>query len=206
MSLLAFLSARKSGFAGKFAPVRWGSFLGVLLWFLGELTWSIYEVFLHVEVPYPSVADVFYLAGYVPVIVAVIQFLWFFRRSFTASRVAVGALSGLLIVGLTSVLVYPLSVSLSDALTKSFDVAYPMLDAVLTTLAVLMFLTYSGGLFAKPWVTISAGLVLVGLYDIMFSLGTLQGWYYSGHPIELLYAWGYIGLGLGFDHQRKQFD
>jgi hypothetical protein len=36
----------------------------------------------------------------------------------------------------------------------------------------------------------------------MFSLGTLQGWYYSGHPIELIQLWGYIALGLGFDEQR----
>jgi len=55
---------------------------------------------------------------------------------------------------------------------------------------------------AGAWVWISIGLLLSALADIMFSLGTLQGWYYSGHPIELIDLWGSIALGLGFDEQR----
>jgi hypothetical protein len=95
-----------------------------------------------------------------------------------------------------------LVLSTEDLLTKSYDVAYPVLDSMLVVLAVFMFFVFRGGKMAGAWVWISLGLLLTALADIAFSLGTLQGWYYSGHPIELIQFWGYIGLALGFDEQR----
>jgi hypothetical protein len=43
-------------------------FAGVALWFLGEFTYSYYQIVLNMDVPYPSVGEIFYLAGYVPLI------------------------------------------------------------------------------------------------------------------------------------------
>jgi len=40
------------------------------MWFLGEAIWAGYTLILNVEIPYPSVADVFWLGGYVPFFVA----------------------------------------------------------------------------------------------------------------------------------------
>lgn len=68
-----------------------------------------------------------------------------------------------------------------------------------------MFLTLQGGRIATPWRWIALGLLLTAMADLAFSLGTLQGWYYSGHPIELIYLWGYVAVGLGFDDQRRVF-
>ena len=41
-------------------------FLGVTLWFLGEFTYSYYQIVLDMDAPYPGVGEIFYLAGYVP--------------------------------------------------------------------------------------------------------------------------------------------
>jgi hypothetical protein len=41
---------------------------GIILWFLGEFTYSYYQIVLNTEVPYPGVGEIFYLAGYVPLI------------------------------------------------------------------------------------------------------------------------------------------
>ena len=56
---------------------------------------------------------------------------------------------------------------------------------------------------ARPWMWISIGLLLNAFADMLFSLGTLQGWYYSGHPVELVQLYGYIALGLGFYEQSE---
>jgi len=93
-------------------------------------------------------------------------------------------------------------VSTEDFLTKIFDVAYPVLDSMLVVLAIFMFFAFRGGRMAGAWVWITLGLLLTALADIAFSLGSLQGWYYSGHPIDLIQFWGYIGLALGLDEQR----
>ena len=41
-------------------------FLGVTLWFLGEFTYSYYQIVLNIDAPYPGVGEIFYLAGYGP--------------------------------------------------------------------------------------------------------------------------------------------
>lgn len=198
-SLLGLLAVRRVGLTGKYGLVYLGLFLAVFLWFLGETVWGIYEVVLHVDVPYPSVADVFYLGGYLPAFLGMGQFLWFFRDSFTPRRIVQALLWFLIIMGFSGIiLLYPLMTESADALTKVFDVMYPLLDAFLITFAVTIFLTFGKGTFAKNWLWIALGMLLSGLGDIAFSYGTLMGWYYSGHPIEIIYLWSYLSLGLGF--------
>ena len=43
-------------------------FIGLTLWFLGELSYSYYQIVLNVDVPYPGIGEIFYLAGYGPII------------------------------------------------------------------------------------------------------------------------------------------
>jgi hypothetical protein len=203
-SILAFLVTRHWGFRGRFGLVHLGLFLGVLLWFLGDAAWTIYETVLQINIPYPSFADVFYLAGYIPIAIGIVQFLWTFRAGLKRQRAFVALGVGLIFLVLTCVfLIGPLVVSTEDFLTKSYDVAYPLLDSMLVVLAIFMFFVFSGGKMAGVWVWISFGLLLTALADIAFSLGSLQGWYYSGHPIELIQFWGYISLALGLESQRE---
>src|SRR5204863_7867184 len=54
------------------------------LWAAGEVVWSIYEVGLHVEVPYPSLADAGFLAA-VPFAVGGIRAFWGPPRGTSAS-------------------------------------------------------------------------------------------------------------------------
>jgi hypothetical protein len=203
-SILAFLVIRHWGFRGKVGVVHLGLFLGIFLWFLGDAAWAIYETILRIEIPYPSFADVFYLAGYIPLVIGIVQFLWNFRAGIKRQMALVALGVGLLFLWLMcAFLIAPLVVSTEDFLTKSFDVAYPVLDSMLVVLAIFMFLLFRGGKMAGAWIWISLGLLLNALADITFSLGSLQGWYYSGHPIELIQFWGYIGLALGLDEQRN---
>jgi diguanylate cyclase len=203
-SILVFLAIREWGFRGKFGVVYLGLFLGMLLWFLGDTAWTIYAIALQIEIPYPSFADILYLAGYVPIAAGIIQFLWTFRTGLRNERTFIALGVGILSIGLTyAFLIGPLVGSTEDFLTKSYDVAYPVLDSLLVVLAVFMFFLFSGGKMAGAWFWISLGLFLTALADMTFSLGTLQGWYFSGHPIELIQFWGYIALALGFDEQRE---
>jgi len=184
-----------------------GLFLAVFLWCLGEATWVIYEVGLHIPVPFPSLADVFYLAGYLPAIISILLVVNFFGKGLTEIKVLVSSLLGLMIIGLVfSLLLDPLLLSSTSVLTKVLDLAYPSLDSILLILAIMMLLIFEGAPPSTPWLWISVGIILTMIADISFSVGTLQGWYHSGHPIELLWVWGYIAMTLGFDDQRKQFD
>jgi len=186
--------------------VHFGFFLVILLWFLGECTWTVYAVILGVQVPYPSIADVFYLAGYIPAFLSILGFMRIFQRLVTPLKKIVSALVGLLILGVTAVfLLTPLSVSSSPVFVKAFDLAYPLMDAVLMALVTTRLIAFTGTSLGRPWTWIFCGLLLYSFADIMFSWGTLAGWYYSGHPIELLWLYGYLAFALGFNRQRTQF-
>ncbi len=190
----------------RLRSVHLGFFLAILLWFLGECTWSIYGVVLGVQVPYPSIADAFYLTGYIPAFVSIVGFMRIFQKLVTPLKKIVSALAGLLILGLTAVfLLTPLSASSSPAFVKAFDLAYPVLDAVMIALVTTRLIAFIGTSLGRPWTWIFCGLLSYSFADIMFSWGSLTGWYYSGHPIELLWLYGYLALALGFNRQRKQF-
>ncbi len=202
-AFLGWLVVRQWGLKGRFGFVYTGLFVAVLLWFLGETTWTIFEVVLRVPIPYPSVADVFYLAGYLPAAVGMMQFISFFGRDMKRPRVLAAGALGLVVVVVTFLLLIDrLIIAPMDLLTKIFDVAYPSLDALLLVLAVFMFFIVEGGSVAAPWFWMAFGLLLTAVADIAFSLSTLDGQYFSGHPIELLWLWGYICMGLGFGGQR----
>src|SRR5258706_6848321 len=43
----------------------WGLFaFGILLWAAAEIIWAYYEIVLKIETPYPSLADILWLPGY----------------------------------------------------------------------------------------------------------------------------------------------
>jgi hypothetical protein len=43
-------------------------FVGLTLWFLGEFSYSYYQIVLDTDAPYPGVGEIFYLAGFGPLI------------------------------------------------------------------------------------------------------------------------------------------
>ena len=44
-------------------------FVGVTLWFVGEFSYSYYQIVLNMDAPYPGVGEIFFLAGYAPLII-----------------------------------------------------------------------------------------------------------------------------------------
>jgi hypothetical protein len=43
-------------------------FVGITLWFIGEFSYSYYQIVLDIDAPYPGVGEIFYVAGYIPLI------------------------------------------------------------------------------------------------------------------------------------------
>ncbi len=64
ISLFIILSNPRKIEVQKFKLV----FVGVTLWFIGEFSYSYYQIVLDMDAPYPGVGEIFYVAGYVPLI------------------------------------------------------------------------------------------------------------------------------------------
>src|SRR5438105_4725763 len=110
-------------------PAPWYLFAaGLFLFVAGDFTFSLYEVFLHMKTPFPSVADVFYLAGY-PVITAG---LFVLIRGRTPGRDRAGLIDSVIIAVGLAVLscVYLMVPYARDAslslLERAVSIAYPL--------------------------------------------------------------------------------
>ena len=186
----------------------WTSFtLGMVFWFLGELSWAIYALLLSIEIPYPSIADVVWLIGYVPLFIALYLYIRTFqfaisKTMFTIATVAVCITS----LAFLLFLVPPIFADASehDMVTLTVDIAYPALDIVLFSLSILGMLIFAKGKIAQAWLLINGAILMNVVGDVLFSYTTLQGTYYNGHWSELFFAWGYILFALAFYVHNKK--
>lgn len=122
------------------SKAEWRMFLlGVLLNFISDFIWSIYEIPLRREVPFPSICDVFYLCSSVCYLFALIFYIRH-EKLFDIVRTGFDILITM-VVGTTLIFKYIMLPIWNDEtitlLQKSISLAYPVLD-----------LGYLGGVFS----------------------------------------------------------
>ncbi|MEM2103792.1 MAG: hypothetical protein QW717_02725 [Candidatus Bathyarchaeia archaeon] len=204
MAVLA--SARYYGsFRERFSLV-WLSFAaGLGFWFLGEVCWAFYTLFLGVETPFPSIADAFWLAGYVPMVMGFFLYVnTFFKVLSTRLVYAVALAVTVLAVSVFAVLAKPVFGFEEELAVIFADFAYPMFDAVLLFFAVLGFAVFFKGKIGMSWLLMNAGIASYVAADVLFSLTTALETYYCGHPLELLFHFGYMLLLMAFYTHVKE--
>jgi len=184
----------------------WTSFSsGIVLWSLGELTWAIYVLFLMWE-PFPSLADVFYLGGYVFLFIALFLILNLFKQAFSPKVGGITTIvSVFLAVAVFYSLVTPIFTSSEDLLATILAVSYPILNIGMFALAFATLLIFLEGTIGKAWFFVTVGIIMNIAADLLFSYAELQGFYYEGHPFELFWLWGYVAFLLGFYIHRREF-
>jgi len=178
--------------------------VGLFLWVLGEITWGVYGLLLSVSEPYPSVADVFWIAGYLPLVIALLLYIAPFKGALSLksvlSAVAVALLAD---VAVFVVLIGPVFGPSADPATRLFDFAYPILDMVLLGVSIAGMLIFLPGRISRLWVWLNLGFISIAIADILFSYSSALGTYYEGHPLELFYFLGDAAILLGlYEHTR----
>jgi signal transduction histidine kinase len=177
----------------KLAWVLFGA--GLVLWTLGDAYWDAYSWLLHTEAPFPSIADVAYLAGY-PLLIAATFVL---ARGRTRPRltdvldcavVAVGAL-----IVTWALLVAPLlaQTELSAAGT-AVTVATPVLDVLL--LVGVVQLALRKGVENPALRLLVLGISFQVVTDVAYSYLTLKGAYTNGMFLDAgwIAAYGLFGV------------
>ena len=183
--------------------------IGLLLWAAGEFIWAYYNLIAHLDVPYPSWADL----GFLPS-----EFFYAVGAIYLAS--AAGGDKGVrkagswFFVALVSVVSFVASyyilvtvarsgvlVTRHEGLVKTvLDVAYPFGDFLSITLSVALSGLYFK--FLSPRYRIAIFCVLLSLVtffaaDSVFSYTTNQNTYYNGNISDLLSLLGVFLLSFG---------
>jgi hypothetical protein len=188
-----------------------GFSLGMIFWFIGELSWALYTLIFNIEIPYPSVADVYRLVGYGFLFFAIFTYIELFRPAISKRMIATASI---FVLPTSAGIIPPLLLSISakasavNLTTLLVDLAYPLLDLSLLAQAMLGLLVFTTtelrGKIGYVWLLINGGIIMNVFGDIIFSYANLQNTYYSGHPLELFFHLGYLFFILSFyTHTKK---
>jgi len=189
---------------GEF-PRAWLYFtLGLFFWFVGEAVWAGYTLVLGVELPYPSIADVFWMVGYFPLFMGLFSYIKLFRDAITWKKLAATLAVTVVFTSVSMSLLVPLIFGAKEDLAiKILNFAYPVMDLVLFAVAHLGLLIFWKGKIGKSWLLISLAIATATCADVFFSYATFKGVYYSGH-MDALYDIAYLLFIMAFYVHAKE--
>jgi hypothetical protein len=200
---------------GEVHRTIWASLgLGLLLWGVAEGVSAVYEVILGKTLPVVSVADIAWLIGFLPLLVAL-----FTRYNSLGARpgplelaAVIGAfvllivLAAVFVIG--PILAYP---DYERLIERLLDAAYPLCDLVVAHAALLNVLVLRGGALARPWGVIAAGFLVVSLADLLYAYATWYELYTGLDPqvnlitalVDVPYFVSYVLITLGLYMQAR---
>jgi hypothetical protein len=167
---LAFLIVWRQKLGGLHGKTYAAFAIGLVLWFAAELVQTYYEIGVDDEVPFPSIADALWLAGYGPFGYHLFVTYRFFNKSARPHNltIVVAATAGIF-GSLVPIIVLNSSLLTDNLLELVVNVLYPSLDAALIVPAIMTFsILRKGRLTAVPWVLLSASILIIAAADSIF--------------------------------------
>lgn len=200
-ALVGFAHAMKWG--GLKSAVGKGVFfisLGTLFWSLGMLMWNYYIFIAAVEIPYPSLADAFFILSWPFWAIGVLNL-----SKATGVRYALKAMGGKLMTVVIPVIAIAASYYLLVVVARGgvieldptsawkvfFDLFYPIGSAVILALT-LTFVSLSGsflgGRYRTPIIILVCAFLVNYFADFLFSWTTTNETYFNGHFVDFLFV------------------
>lgn len=177
---------------------------GLLAESFGQIVFSYYNIFLRVEIPYPSIADIGFF-GNVPLYIFGIILLLkasggkFSLKSFSSQIQAVVLPLGILVFSYMLFL-QKYEFDFSNWIKIFLDFGYPLGQALYVSLAIL---TYSltrnllGGLMRNKILILIIAFIAQYLADFNFLFQTSRGTWYNGGYGDYLYLIAYFIMAIG---------
>lgn len=201
---------------GLVVSKKWGGFsstlgraiiflsLGLLAQEFGQLIFSFYNIFLKVEVPYPSVADVGFF-GSIP---------FYIFGMFLLARASGVKLSLKILKNKVQAIIIPIAIlcfsymvflrdykiSLEDPIRTFLDFGYPLGEAIYISLAIITYLlsrNFLGGVMKSRILIFIAAFVVQYIADFNFLYQSSRGTWVNGGYGDYLYFLAYFVMTLG---------
>lgn len=201
------------GIYGLIFGKKWGGFrstfgsavsifsLGLLSQTLGQYLYNYYQVLLHIDIPYPSIGDLFYFLSVLLYILGAIQLAKVsgFKLTLNTVQGKIKALIIPLVVLLASylILLQGYEADWSNKIIVFLDFGYPIGQAVYLSVALLAFLISKdilGGLMRKPIMLLIAALMVQFFADFFFSYQVSRevATYYPAGVTDYIFAFSYF--------------
>ena len=174
---------------------------GAAFWFIAEQIWQMYD---HVWEgnPFPSEADIFYVAAYPchilfilislkPILKSINRNVWFFAAALSFSFL------------IPSVLAAYDDIGGDEAYAASIALAYPIMSSIQLIPAIVGVMYLAKKPSNLSWMLILFGFILYNVSDTYFLFAELDGSYFDGHPVDLLYVYSFLLFIFAFHHRLK---
>ena len=179
----------------------WAIFFGATIsWLLAEHVWMITELVYHSK-SFPSLADFFYIGGYILFGVFIFKMLWPLKNYVSLNTKLFATLVVTIFLVPTIFMTYGGN---EDFLSLALSLAYPIMDGVLLWPGIIVLSTSFASKSGKFWTLISIGIISLLIGDTMFSYATLTESYYTGYPFEIFFYVAYIMFGYAAIVRTKQ--
>jgi hypothetical protein len=200
-ALLGFgISGRWGGLKSAVGKALFFFSLGLLFQVFGQAVYSYYSLFLHVEIPYPSLGDVGYFGSvilyiYGSLLIAKVTGIGFsLKTSFLAKLVSV-MLPLAILAASYFLLIRGVSDGTEDLLTKVLNFGYPLGQAVylaITLLAYFLSKNILGGIMKDKILLLLFALTFQYVADFMFIYLNNAGVWTTAGLNELTYLVAYF--------------
>jgi diguanylate cyclase (GGDEF)-like protein len=202
-----FLTLRRTREGDRYERLGWGllSFL-LLAWQVGDWTYSVYDLVLSQEPPFPGIADVAYFAGYAAFLVG-LPFLTYPRQIINSHWI----IDALLVTFVVACFQWQLVLkpvheagAASSAVETLVALSYPLLDLGLVAIVIGGIFATSGRLTVRALLLLFA-TALLALTDSSFSYAVVAGGYDNvGNPLELGWLVPYVLIAIAATLPRSE--
>lgn len=178
--------------------------LGILCWLAAEAIWNYYFFVLGIDVPYPSLADIFYLAAYPPVG----YFLYRGNKilsgrvheedNLIATSITITVVAFIVNVFLVEIIQSSLGFSgmtADDITILILSISYPVLDGLLLVpVIMILYNALRNHIRSFTWTLLAASFLVTVVADTGFGYSALIGLQeVADNPVwDILYAFLYI--------------
>jgi hypothetical protein len=203
---IAVVIVVRQGLGGIFGRAYAAMAAGLGLYLVAEVLWAYYSIVAGIEVPFPSLADAFWLAGYGPFGYGLFNLARLYKgdkpgikKSSKIVALLVAAFSSYYIAQLILIADFTTT---DGVIAMSIGIAYPILDAILVIPAVMAVLASGKGyLTAIPWIFIS--WIFFAVADSIFGFTAVTSIAGESSVWNIFYNAAYISMAAGlYWHNR----
>ena len=164
---------------------------GYILRLLGEI-WIYFELNQGREL-FPSIADIFHLLAYIPILIGLVKKL---RSNYLSPEKLRLFFSFIVILIYSAVAAYFVVIPTTENPDNLFEavisLTYPALDIILLIATSLLISKYAGGRIMKAWLFMYVSLFFKAIADSFFAFGIWKGNYGFTIWVDDFLIWSYL--------------
>lgn len=175
-------------------------------WLVGELIWIYYEVII-AEVPYPGIADMFYLVAYPLMLLAIFSKVKLGNINMQSSKFI---LSFILIIALSIITFQVSIVSAYDLeatpLLNIVNLGYGIVDLMVLVAVLFLVNVTESSAYSKAWGALIFAMGITWVADILYSLNydAYNEFLYPARYLDLLWVAWYLLIAYAFEQFKGQ--